>query len=126
SFHFLVEPLFENESALMELKKKYRLDYIIAGAGSKDGTMKINVHSDHLEGSSLLKEQTAEFDGTEREIPIKSLNKLREEYKLKGPFLLKIDTQGSELDILKGCTNIFSEVEYVILETSFFEFYKNQ
>ena len=126
SFHFALEPLVENEAALKELKNKYHLDYVITAIGSYEGQIKFNVHTDHLDGSSSLKEQSPEFDGIERVVAIHSLNKLCKEYKLKGPYLLKIDTQGSELDILKGCTEILNEIEYIILETSFFEFYKGQ
>jgi FkbM family methyltransferase len=126
AYHFAIEPLFENENALKELKKKYKLDYLITAVGSYEGNIKFNVHTDHLEGSSLLKEQVSEFDGIEREVPIQSLNKIRKDFKLKGPYLLKIDTQGSELDILKGCSEILNETEYIILEMSFFEFYKGQ
>ena len=126
AYHFALEPLQENEAALEKWKNKYRLDYVITAAGSTEGKIKFNVHTDHLAGSSLLKEQTPEFDGVEREVPIQTLDKLCKDRNLKGPFLLKIDTQGSELEVLKGASEVLKDTEYIVLEMSFFEFYKGQ
>ena len=39
--------------------------------------------------------------------------------------MIKIDTQGSELDIIKGGKNIISQAKYVILELSLKEYNKN-
>ncbi|HAR62782.1 MAG: FkbM family methyltransferase [Candidatus Margulisiibacteriota bacterium] len=125
SRHLLIEPLIERENNLVNLKKKYKnLDYIIGGVGAKEDERKINVHLDHLDGSSLFKEQIADFDGIERKVNITTLDKLYMDLKLESPFLLKIDTQGSELEILNGASKVLELTECVVLEASFFEFYK--
>ena len=126
SYHFAIDPLVENETALRDLKKKYHIDYLIKAVGSYEGEIKINVHTDHLDGSSLLKEQNIEFDGIEREIPITTLNNVSKNQTFNGPIILKIDTQGSELDILKGSIELLKKTDFIILETSLFPFYKGQ
>jgi hypothetical protein len=45
---------------------------------------------------------------------------------LKGPFVLKIDTQGTELEVLAGAEGILQDVEVIILEVSFFTFGKKR
>ena len=42
----------------------------------------------------------------------------------KPPFLLKLDVQGSELDILLGAEEVLHETEYIILEVSLYKFFK--
>jgi FkbM family methyltransferase len=43
-----------------------------------------------------------------------------------GVDIIKLDVQGYELEVLKGCSGIISEVEIVLLETSFKKLYKGQ
>jgi len=39
------------------------------------------------------------------------------------PFLLKLDVQGAELDVLLGAEEILQGAEYILLEVSFFPFF---
>ena len=41
---------------------------------------------------------------------------------LHGPYLLKIDVQGAELDVLEGAQNLLKDTEAVVLEVSMFGF----
>lgn len=43
----------------------------------------------------------------------------------KGILLLKLDTQGTELNILKGGTNCLKKTKYVLVEMSYHNLYKN-
>ncbi|MEW5801271.1 MAG: FkbM family methyltransferase [bacterium] len=126
AFHFLIEPLAEFESALRSILKRYRGAYIIAAAGSRSGQVELNVHQDHLEGSSLLKEEMgAEADGIPRTIQAIRIDDLLRDRRLKGPFLIKVDVQGAELDVLEGALEALGETEMVILEVSMFQFMKD-
>lgn len=45
---------------------------------------------------------------------------------LQGEILLKIDTQGFELEVLKGCRSLFNRISYIYAELSFVELYDSQ
>ncbi len=123
--HILVEPLEEYIPHLDSIVNKLnRAEYIIAVATATPGDIVINVHPD-LVGSSLFKEdEDSDVNGVERTIPGMTLDNICFERGTEGPYLIKIDTQGSELEVLKGAKTVLKETEVVILEVSFFEFFK--
>lgn len=119
-----IEPLIEFKNDLEKLKLKFKGDYIIGAADLKDGKSVLNVH-ENLLGSSLLKEvDGAEADGKERIIDTFRIDNLPKFTNNVPPqnILLKIDTQGAELNVLEGCSTILKYIEVIILEVSFFEF----
>ena len=46
--------------------------------------------------------------------------------KLEKPILTKLDIQGYELEALKGFGNLLKDNDYILVEVSFQEIYKNQ
>ena len=126
SFHLFIEPLSENEEALKKICEDCKGDYVIAAAGSSPGKVIIHVHDDYV-GSSIYREKEGEHvDGTPREVDCVTLDDLCEAKKLKGPYFIKIDVQGAELDVLNGSTAILTDTEAVLLEASLFEFHFNE
>jgi FkbM family methyltransferase len=123
--HILIEPLEEYIPHLDSIVNKLnRAEYIIAAATATPGDIVINVHPD-LVGSSLFKEdEDSDVNGVERTIPGMTLDNICFQRGTEGPYLIKIDTQGSELEVLKGAKTVLKETEVVILEVSFFEFFK--
>ncbi|HEY9076189.1 MAG TPA: FkbM family methyltransferase [Anaerolineaceae bacterium] len=126
SVHFLIEPLVEFRPQLEKWKQRYpRLDYLIAAASSQAGEVTFHVHPD-LVGSSLLREgDDIETNGAPRRVPAVRLDDLAQQYKLQPPFLLKLDVQGAELEVLAGGEQTLAQAEYVILETVLFRFFEN-
>ncbi len=122
--HLLIDPLEENSSCLETIVKSLlNAEYIIAAATHKNGSVNINVHPD-LHGSSLYLEcEDSDVNGVPRSVPAITLDDLYEERCLKGPFLIKIDVQGAELDVLRGAVNLLEFTDYIILETSLFGFF---
>ena len=119
----LVEPLSEYEKNLKEICQKYNAQYIMAGAGALAGNITINVHP-QLYGSSTLNESEGSLaDGVPREIPLVVLDDVCLDRNLKGPYLLKVDVQGAELNVLDGCRKLLEDTEIVILEVSLFQFF---
>jgi hypothetical protein len=57
-----------------------------------------------------------------RTVPVTTLDILTEETGCRGPYILKSDTEGAELQILRGATRVLEETEMVILEVAFFPF----
>ena len=123
--YILIEALEEYIPHLKQLVDRLdTAEYIIAAATATPGNVVINVHPD-LEGSSLYQEEEdSDVNGVERTIPAMTLDNICSERDTKGPYLIKIDTQGSELEVLKGAQTILKDTEFVILEVSFFEFFK--
>ncbi len=85
------------------------------------------------DSSSLLpmtQAQTGSFPGTEalRRVVVWTapLDQLIAPARLMRPVLLKIDVQGSELDVLRGAAAVLEAVDSVLVECSFVEFYRGQ
>ncbi|MGB7401731.1 MAG: FkbM family methyltransferase [Arcobacter sp.] len=123
--YHLIEPLKEYKNVMQKLKEQYPLSFTIAAAGENEGSISMNVHPD-LSGSSILNESEGKHvDGDQRTVLQTTLDKEVEEHNLKGPFLIKIDVQGFELEVLKGANSLLVDTEVIVLEVSLFQFYKN-
>ncbi len=125
SRHFLIEPIAEWEEGLQQICQKYQGEYLIAAAGASAGTVEINVHNKLSSSSILFETDGRNADGKSRVVEVVRVDEQIRLRKLQGPYLLKIDVQGFELDVLSGCTAILDECEMIILEASLFRFYKD-
>lgn len=96
--------------------------FIPAVASGEDGERAFNVHED-LFGSSLLREAESGVDGVERTVRSVTVDTLVREAGAPGPYLLKVDVQGAELDVLAGATVTLESAALVVLEVSFFNFH---
>jgi FkbM family methyltransferase len=124
--HYLaVEPLEEYLPAREALLRKCPgVDFVIAAAAAKPGTVTLQVHPD-LVGSSLYRElDIGGVNGAPRAVRAVTLDGLAAEFGLAGPFLLKLDVQGAELDVLEGAATVLPAAEYVLIEVSLFEFFE--
>jgi FkbM family methyltransferase len=123
--YLAVEPLEENRPALEALTRKCPgVDFVIAAAAAKPGTVTLQVHPD-LVGSSLYRElDIGGVNGAPRAVRAVTLDGLAAEFGLAGPFLLKLDVQGAELDVLEGAAIVLPAAEYVLIEVSLFEFFE--
>lgn len=109
----LVEPLSEYEYALDHFARQLNAIPVRAAAGTSLGMVRISVEG---EGSSVM----AADPGRSREVPMITLDSLCQDYSLTGPFLIKADVQGGELDVLAGAKQILRETEVIALEVSLF------
>ncbi len=116
----LVEPLAEFEPFLQKICSIYNAQYVLAAAGQAPGSATFNVHADKV-SSSLLKEvEGSSVDGTPRTVPVVSLDQLTAEKNLSGPYLIKLDVQGAELQVLAGAARTLQQTEVVMLEGTLF------
>jgi FkbM family methyltransferase len=99
-----------------------RFTYVAAAAARVDGAVTLNVHKD-LVGTSILPEmEGSTADGTPRVVSGITLDHLVDQHNAAGPYLLKVDAQGAELEILMGAKGVLADSELVVLETSLFHF----
>lgn len=127
-----IEPL---EEAAIKFKALFNVDkntflHQIA-VGSEEKRMDFHV-SEQDHSSSLLPIGQTQVDlfprtGEKeiREVVVKPLNRIIVQ-PVKSPALLKMDVQGFELEVLKGCLEIIDQFQYVYVECSFIELYQGQ
>jgi len=117
----LIEPQVEFEPCLRKICSTYNAQYVLAAAGAEAGTAIFNVHSNQLNSSSLLKEvEGAAVDGVPREVPVVTIDQVCAEKGLTGPYLIKLDVQGAELQVLAGARKTLEETEAIHMEATLF------
>ena len=107
-----IDPLVEREAQLKKLKtSKPNFDYILCVAGEKDNdTVSLTV-GDDLDGSTVGGGQ-----GTTRIVPSHSVDEIVKMKNLTGPFIIKFDTHGFEVPILKGATETLPKTDFIVME----------
>jgi FkbM family methyltransferase len=122
STFLLVEPVAEFEPFLREISGKYSADYIVAAAGGNTGEIVLNVPQQNegaMQDSSIY-----DHSGyTPRVVPQITLDQVCVERNLAGPYLVKLDVQGAELEVLNGASKLLASTELIILESNLFEFH---
>jgi FkbM family methyltransferase len=83
--------------------------------GESEGTKMLRMTSSPVE-SSLLPVALSEYFTAEAEVKVVSLDAVWAANQLPSPALLKLDTQGSELRILRGATGVLSSVQAIVVE----------
>ena len=108
------------EKALTETKNLYKnVDYTIALLGANEYVVTFNIYET---ASSILPEHhnTNAISETRN---LSTLDKILEKSCYEKPDFIKIDTQGYELEILKGGVKTIAYAEFVLLEVSFLDIY---
>ena len=122
--YLLVEPLVEFSVALARATASLSAaEHVAAAAAATDGVVSFNVHADLVGSSVYLEAEGAAVDGVPRAVPAVSLDTLVGERNAVGPYVLKVDVQGAELDVLRGGERVLAETQAVILEVSFIKFF---
>jgi FkbM family methyltransferase len=123
AFVLCIEPNKECEPYLKHLKK-YGVDYIICCPSDKKSTKNFyKMKSDPIAtGNSLYRENTFHFSDENTLVELIETDTMDSILNAHGmssiPFnMIKLDTQGSELDILRGCSSTLKSVKLVVAET---------
>jgi FkbM family methyltransferase len=128
SRYLLVEPMIEFEPALRWIAAHYRADVALVAAGAEDGFSSIRFGSSisDLHGATLVNEAgQAAYTGNVRRITVRRLDGLAAEHRLEAPIMIKVDTQGTEFDVIAGAEGILPSVDIVILEATLYRFDQN-
>lgn len=109
SSYELIEPLLEQRETLEALKKTHsNINYHMAVAGEKCGEVLLNI-SDDLDGSGIYGEQT----GNSRKVPVVTIDGITAAART---CMIKLDTHGYEVPILKGAVKTLLKTEALIIE----------
>lgn len=116
----LIEPLERYEPSIEKIEKKYKAKWIKSAAGSENTFIDIIVDDQQPSMSSFHQKDMASSSGDvyKEKIPVKKLDTIVEENKLKGPFIIKIDTEGHEIEVLKGAKETLKNCCMIIAEVS--------
>jgi FkbM family methyltransferase len=117
----LVEPLEEWQANFQWVVRGRETDTILAAAGSAPGEVEILVHRAPWCSSVLGGFRDEHIEGTRRLVPVVRLDDIAAERELVGPFLVKVDVEGAELDALSGALEVLRSTELALLEVSLFE-----
>jgi len=121
AYFVLVEPVQENIPHMRRILRRVSGTYVLAAAGSEQGTATINIEPERKGMTSLL-ERTVETASGEhlehRQVPVVTLDSVTRGQGATPPFGLKIDTEGFELEVVHGAREMLTMTEFVIAETS--------
>lgn len=117
--HFFVDAMQENGEIYRKLADRFAAGYEIAALSCMDGevVMRVdphfyNTHIDHLQPGS-------DYESTRR-VPVCTLDGLVARHELQPPYVLKLDVQGGELDVLRGALRTLDEAVIVTAEIQVF------
>ena len=122
---FMIESNPLHEGKLRNMTFYMDDDYLIAALGDEEKEVTFYTRSDkpHTEGNSYYKEKNYWDIPQLVQESIVRLQRLDDLFEDEAVFqLIKIDTQGSELDILRGGENLVSKASVIILEVAYTEY----
>lgn len=109
-------------------KNKYNFTFVNKALGSREGELKFYLSDIRARSSALcrLDRRRKPEKLQEALVPITTLDSLLDDNILgKGPFGIKIDTEGYEAEILRGGGKVLKYAEFVLVETSIKQRFKD-
>lgn len=122
SLYFMLEANSDCEGEL----KETGMPYEIALLGEHDGVEKnyYKINGGDCSGNSVYRERTEAYDDSRcsvQRLKTQTLDSILKRKNLQ-PDFVKLDVQGSELDVLKGAIETLKQAEFVLLEIEVAEF----
>ena len=129
-----IEPSSKAHSILLKNAEKDPLwkVYERIAVGEHQGKHKLNLASNSVSSSLLpmnelhLKAAPKSSYFSQETVEVKSLDTILSDFTINLNCLLKIDTQGFEMEVLTGAENALKFIKYIMIELSVFELYKGQ
>jgi len=113
----LIDPLVEAR----DVADRHGFDFVHCACGSTLDTVEYSVPEGKLALTSLMdrtKLTEPEVSKEMRETSVRTLDDIVEEYSYVPGYGIKIDTEGYELEVLKGAEKTLEKAEFVIAEVS--------
>jgi FkbM family methyltransferase len=117
--YLLVEADPTYEATLESIARELRAKHELAFCGEKSGTRVIHMYSDHRKTSAfnILREGSGKSEAIS--VPVSTLDEIVKKHNLQsGPFVLKIDVEGAELDVLAGANETLENTVAIIAEAA--------
>lgn len=124
AYYVLIEPLEERTPDLEQILEHHHGEYVIAAVGSTAAASVLHVEVERKGMSSLLHRTDLVATGgkqEERKVPVVTLDAVHTSLGLRAPVGIKIDTEGYELEVLRGAREVLPEAAWVIAEVSVVE-----
>jgi len=129
SFEPLQEPA-DRFQALFDNDHSTQLHRLAIGLNEGEAAIHVSSRDDSSSLLPITDTQSTLFPGTaERETRMIHVAPLRDvipEQDIQEPALLKIDVQGFEMEVLRGCEELLGRFQYIYVECSFVELYAGQ
>jgi FkbM family methyltransferase len=117
--HFFVDAMHENEEVYRKVAERFQAGYEITALSCMEGEVSLridpnfyNTHIDHLQPGSKYENL--------RRVPVCTLDTLVARHGLEPPFVIKLDVQGGELDVLRGAVRTLDDAVIVTSEIQIF------
>jgi len=121
AYLLLIEPLTEFAGDIREILRKRSGRHIPMALGAARGSKTIFVEPADALRSSFYERCELKRSGDlriAREVEVTTLEAIADEFSFPRPYGLKLDTEGMELEILRGATNFLCDTIFVIAEVS--------
>ena len=115
--HALFEPVPDHEQAIRQAYKDIDYDLHQCAISNEDGTSQLRLIRDSKKAisHSQLSDSTGEDCITVKQY---KLDTIMGDYSYKPPYLLKVDVDGKDIDVLKGAKTILPDCACVIVEAT--------
>ena len=131
----LVEANDDYRPALVEICRRHGGEYHILAAGAQSSTETLYVNRNFATSSGLaqlseayvrkLENNAIYRDLDPRKVSVRPLDSLLNE-KMRAPFLLKLDVEGYESQVLDGAAQVLAHTEMIITEMSVLRRYRSE
>jgi FkbM family methyltransferase len=109
--YFMVEARAEHEPGLARTAADPAFSYQICAAGNRDGEI-------HFDATELFGGQASDtpYEKNDIVVPVRTLDGLAAARTLRGPYAIKLDTHGYEVQILEGARELLRQSRLLIIE----------
>jgi len=127
SYLLLIDPMEESVPFMQQITRNRKGQFLCVALGSKSGQLDMQLET--VENDKVVLARTSALERTpqtskinakyiSRTVNMKTLDQVVKESDISQPFLVKIDTEGFELEVLKGGTKTLKSASGVIVECS--------
>lgn len=117
----LIDPLEESRDYYKSFSQDFCMEFLRCAVGSSLGTIEIKTPKNKLALTSVLERTNLTNQKDENvvtKVKIETLDNIIKQNEYQSPYGIKIDTEGYELEVLKGMTESMADIEFIIAEVS--------